>query len=173
MSKKWFGGKGTGRPEGNAANDPIGTVRRAPDGEWIAIMWPSRPHPSTWAVTDYHGSVGYERPERIAHWPIVGAVPCSPAAGMALNPHKPDPPHQQWAVRHPEVTLCVHRSRHAALFTLAAVPGGVLVTRMSNEDDDAWRPDTAPANPYASLDTDERPARPVTTVHLPDTEEPA
>jgi hypothetical protein len=28
-------------------------------------------------------------------------------------------------------------------------------------------------NPYASLGTDERPARPVTTVHLPDTEEPA
>jgi len=92
VSKKWFGGKGTGRPEGDAANDPIGTVRQAPDGQWIAIMWPSRPSPHTWAVTDYIGSVGYEKPERIAHWPIVGAVPCSPAAGMELVPHPQDPP---------------------------------------------------------------------------------
>ncbi len=86
MSKKWFGGKGTGRPEGNAATDPIGTVRRAPDGRWIAIMWPSRPHPSIWAVTDCQSSTGYERPEHIAHWPIIGVVPCSPAAGMELLP---------------------------------------------------------------------------------------
>lgn len=85
---KWFGGKGTGKPQGDATTDPIGTVRQAPDGEWIAIMWPSRPSPHVWAVTDYAGSVGYEKPERVAHWPIVGAVPCSPAAGMELKPHR-------------------------------------------------------------------------------------
>lgn len=87
MSTKWFGGEGTGQPQGDATSDPIGTVRRAPDGRWIAIMWPSRPHPAPWAVTDHAGSVGYEKPERIAHWPIVGAVPFTPAAGMKLKPH--------------------------------------------------------------------------------------
>ncbi|MBP2331256.1 hypothetical protein JOF56_011641 [Kibdelosporangium banguiense] len=92
---KWFGGKGTRQPIGDASNDPIGTVRRSPDGRWIAIMWPSRPHPSTWAITDYAGAAGYEKPERIAHWPIVGSVPCSPAAGMPLNRHKEDSPDEQ------------------------------------------------------------------------------
>lgn len=87
-ASKWFGGKGVGQPVGDAANDPIGTVRLAPDGDWLAIMWPSRPHPHTWAVTDYHGAAGYEKPERIAHWPIVGSVPCSPAAGLPLKSHK-------------------------------------------------------------------------------------
>jgi hypothetical protein len=33
---KWFGGKGVGQPIGDAAKDPIGTVRLAPDGE----PWP-------------------------------------------------------------------------------------------------------------------------------------
>lgn len=56
---------------------------------------------------------------------------------------EPKPTHQQWAVRHPEVLLSVHRSRDAALYTLSKLPGGVLVTRMSNEDDDAWAPETA------------------------------
>ncbi len=79
------------------------------------------------------------------------------------------PSHQQWAVRHPSVTLCAHRSRHSALFTLSQIPGGVLVTRMSDQDDDAWVPDTASGNPYASLD--DTTTRPVTVVHLPDTEE--
>jgi len=141
VSTKWFGGKGTGRPQGDAANDPIGTVRQAPDGEWIAIMWPSRPSPYLWAVTDYVGSVGYEKPERVAHWPIVGAVPCSPAAGMALKPHTPVPATRQWAVRHPEVLLSVHGSRNSALYTLSKLPGGVLVTRMSDQGDDAWVPE--------------------------------
>lgn len=52
---------------------------------------------------------------------------------------------QQWAVQHPEVLLSVHTSRNAALYTLSKLPGGVLVTRMSNEDDDAWAPETVPA----------------------------
>lgn len=88
---KWFGGRGTGRTQGDPTADLIGTVRRSPDGEWLAIMWPSRPHPYLWAVTDYVGSAGYETPERIGHWPIAGAVPFSPAAGMSLMPH-PAPP---------------------------------------------------------------------------------
>lgn len=92
--KKWFGGRGTGRTQGDPTADAIGTVRRSPDGEWLAIMWPSRPSPYTWAVTDYVGSTGYEAPDRIAHWPLVGAVPCSPAAGMSLMPH-PAPPRME------------------------------------------------------------------------------
>lgn len=89
--KKWFGGRGDGRKHGDASADAIGTTRRSPDGEWLAIMWPSRPHPYCWAVTDYVGAVGFEPPDRVAHWPIVGAVPFSPAAGMNLTPH-PAPP---------------------------------------------------------------------------------
>lgn len=88
---KWFGGRGTGRKQGDPTADAIGTVRRSPDGEWLAIMWPSRPSPYLWAITDYVGSAGYETPDRIAHWPIAGAVPFSPAAGMSLMPH-PAPP---------------------------------------------------------------------------------
>jgi hypothetical protein len=55
---------------------------------------------------------------------------------------EPVPPHQQWAVRHPEVLLSVHTSRNAALYTLSKLPGGVLVTRMSDQGDDAWTPET-------------------------------
>lgn len=86
---KWFGGKGTRLPQGDSATDPMGTVRRAPDGRWIAIMWPSGRHPQAWAVADRLGSAGYARPERVAHWPIVGAVPGTPAAGTELRPHPP------------------------------------------------------------------------------------
>lgn len=82
---KWFGGKGTGQSIGDAGKDSIGTVRLAPNSEMVAIMWPARPHPLTWAVTDYLGSIGFEAPERVAHWPIVGSVPCSPAAGYTLK----------------------------------------------------------------------------------------
>lgn len=89
VGRKPFGGKG--RKQGDSTSDPIGTCRRSPDGEWMAIMWPSRPSPYMWAVTDYVGSAGYETPERVAHWPIVGAAPGSPAAGMSLTPH-PAPP---------------------------------------------------------------------------------
>jgi hypothetical protein len=91
VRKKWFGGRGTGRAQGDSTADPIGTCRRSPDGEWLAIMWPSRPSPYIWAVTDYVGSVGFEPADRVAHWPIVGAAPGSPAAGMSLTPH-PAPP---------------------------------------------------------------------------------
>ena len=89
---KWFGGRGTGRPQGDPATDPMGTVRRAPDGRWIAIMWPSGRHPQAWMVADRNGSAGYERPERVAHWPVVGPVPFSPAAGTELRPHPPIKP---------------------------------------------------------------------------------
>jgi len=80
-----FGGRGP--IQGDAAHDLMGAVRRSPNGEYLAIQWPSPPHPSTWWVVDYAGSVGYETPERVAHWPVIGAVPGSPAAGMGLMPH--------------------------------------------------------------------------------------
>jgi hypothetical protein len=35
-------------------------------------------------VTDRWGSTGYERDAVVADWPVVGAVPYSPAAGMEL-----------------------------------------------------------------------------------------
>jgi hypothetical protein len=81
--KKRFGGNGfrTGTP----GSDLAGTVRRSPDGTMLAICWPSPPSLSRWWVADAHGSLGYEPPERIAHWPVVGAVPYSAAAGMALK----------------------------------------------------------------------------------------
>jgi len=78
-----FGG-GPKRPQGNATEDVMGTVRRSPDGSMLAMHWPSRPHPADWMVADRHGSCGYEKLERIAHWPVIGAVPGSPAAGMEL-----------------------------------------------------------------------------------------
>jgi hypothetical protein len=53
------------------------------------------------------------------------------------------PATRQWAVRHPEVLLSVHRSRDSALYTLSKLPGGVLVTRMSDEGDDAWTTEAA------------------------------
>ena len=81
--KPKFGGNG--KPQGNAATDILGTVRKSPDGTMLAICWPSPPHPADWLTTDAHGSLGYEKPERIARWPVVGAIPCSPAAGMALT----------------------------------------------------------------------------------------
>lgn len=87
IRKQQFGGGG--RKQGNSAADPMGTVRRSPDGYWLAIMWPSPPHPASWHVIDYYGSAGYERPERVAHWPVIGAVPGSPAAGMELR--RPEP----------------------------------------------------------------------------------
>lgn len=65
--------------------DLLGTVRRSPDGACLAVLWPSPPHPGRWMVTDRWGSVGYERNRVVADWPIVGAVPCSPAAGMELS----------------------------------------------------------------------------------------
>lgn len=66
----------------------LGTVRRKPNGRVIAVLWPSPPHPARWMVTDGWGSCGYETDERVADWPVVGAVPFSPAAGVPL----PDPP---------------------------------------------------------------------------------
>lgn len=64
--------------------DLLGTVRRHPDGGVLAVLWPSPPSPDRWMVTDGWGSLGYERNRAVADWPIVGAVPYSPAAGMTL-----------------------------------------------------------------------------------------
>ena len=66
------------------ASDLIGAVRRSPNGTCLAVLWPSPPHPARWMVTDRWGSTGYETDERVADWPLVGAVPYSPAAGMEL-----------------------------------------------------------------------------------------
>lgn len=62
----------------------LGTVRRSPNGTRLAILWPSPPHTARWMVTDRWGSTGYETDETVADWPVVGAVPYSPAAGMEL-----------------------------------------------------------------------------------------
>lgn len=82
-----FGGRGP--KSGNAHTDLMGAVRRSPDQTMLAIHWPSRPHPQTWAVTDCIGSLGYETPERIAHWPVIGAVPGTPASGQPLADTRP------------------------------------------------------------------------------------
>jgi hypothetical protein len=66
------------------AADLIGAVRRSPNGTRLAVLWPSPPHPARWMVTDRWGSTGYEADAVVADWPVVGAVPCSPAAGMEL-----------------------------------------------------------------------------------------
>ena len=72
--------------------DLIGLVRRSPDGTSLAILWPSPPHPDRWMVTDRWGSTGYDTDEAVAAWPVVGAVPYSPAAGMNLAEHRtPEP----------------------------------------------------------------------------------
>lgn len=110
--KPQFGGPG--RKQGDSTADPMGTVRRSPDGYWLAIMWPSPPSADSWHVIDYYGSGGYERPERVAHWPVIGSVPGSPAAGMSLN--------------RPEPTADAARiERRATLQRVATVelPGGV------------------------------------------------
>lgn len=63
----------------------LGTVRRHPDGTMLAVLWPSPPHPHRWMVTDRWGSCGYETDDAVANWPVVGAVPFSPAAGVSLD----------------------------------------------------------------------------------------
>lgn len=82
---------GPGRAQGDPEGDLIGTVRRSPDGHYIAVKWPSPPSKAVWMTSDYVGSTGYEESWRIEHWPVVGAMPFSPAAGMALLP-VPAPP---------------------------------------------------------------------------------
>jgi hypothetical protein len=61
------------------------TVRRSPDATMLAILWPSDPSPARWMVADFAGSCGYDTPERVAHWPVVGAVPFSPADGVEFS----------------------------------------------------------------------------------------
>lgn len=78
-----FGGRGL--VQGHPVEDPVGTVRRSPDGLWLAICLPSPPHPARWTVQDRTGAGGHEVDARVAHWPIVGAVPWSPAAGVPLD----------------------------------------------------------------------------------------
>ncbi|MFE0647437.1 hypothetical protein ACFVZH_02450 [Streptomyces sp. NPDC059534] len=73
------------KPVPTALPDLIGSVRRNPQGTMLAVLWPSPPHPSRWMVTDRWGSCGYEPDTTVATWPVVGAVPFSPAAGMELN----------------------------------------------------------------------------------------
>lgn len=68
-----------------APADLLGTVRRSPTGLSLAVLWPSPPHADRWIVTDQWGSTGYETDARVADWPVVGAVPYSPAAGMSLD----------------------------------------------------------------------------------------
>lgn len=65
--------------------DLIGSVRLSPSGLCLAVLWPSPPHAARWIVTDQWGSTGYEPDSKVASWTVVGAVPYSPAAGMALD----------------------------------------------------------------------------------------
>ncbi|MGW8846561.1 hypothetical protein ACWGNE_02160 [Streptomyces xiamenensis] len=71
--------------------DLLGSVRRSPTGTVLAVLWPSPPAPDRWMLTDRWGSLGYEPNATVADWPIVGAVPYSPAAGMALDGATPEP----------------------------------------------------------------------------------
>lgn len=73
-------------PQPGPGKDLTGAVRRSPNGTRLAVLWPSPPHPDRWIVTDRWGSTGYESDEAVADWPVVGAVPFSPAAGMELTP---------------------------------------------------------------------------------------
>ena len=50
-------------------------------------------------------------------------------------------PARQWAVRHPDVELAVHRSPHSVLYTASKLPGGVIVTRLAGEEE--WVPEAA------------------------------
>ncbi|MGW7350898.1 hypothetical protein [Streptomyces sp. NPDC054784] len=71
-------------------SDLTGTVRLSPKGTSLAILWPSPPSRDRWIVTDHWGSTGYATDEWVADWPVVGAVPYSPAAGMDLKPAAQD-----------------------------------------------------------------------------------
>lgn len=84
-----YGGRGW--PQGHAESDPVGTVRRAPDGKTLAIRLPSPPSDRDWHVQDQWGAGGHEPAWRVAHWPIVGAVPWSPAGGVPLDGSLPTP----------------------------------------------------------------------------------
>ncbi|MET8985915.1 hypothetical protein ABZW49_10740 [Nonomuraea wenchangensis] len=66
------------------AENLLGTVRRKPNGRVLAVLWPSPPSPNRWMTTDCWGSCGYETDDVVADWPVVGAVPFSPAAGFPL-----------------------------------------------------------------------------------------
>lgn len=98
-----FGGRGP--KSGDPRTDLVGAVRRSPDQTMIAIHWPSPPHPSAWAVSDHHGSLGYEKPERVAHWPVIGAVPGTAAAGQPLSPEPIEPKRTR---RKPPAVVDVH-----------------------------------------------------------------
>lgn len=73
----------------------LGTVRRKPNGKVIAVLWPSPPHPARWMVTDRWGSCGHETDAAVADWPVVGAVPFSPAAGFPF-PGETDAIRESW-----------------------------------------------------------------------------
>jgi hypothetical protein len=47
---------------------------------------------------------------------------------------------RQWAVRHPSVSLVAHGSPHSVLYTASKIPGGVIVTRASDQDE--WTVET-------------------------------
>lgn len=85
-----FGGRGL--PQGDPEADLVGVVRRSPDGRWMAIKLPSPPSTRHWQVQDRRGSGGYEESSRVGHWPVVGVVPWSPAAGVPLDGSVPTPP---------------------------------------------------------------------------------
>jgi len=73
VDRDWFGGPpNLNNPMGNSVQDPMGTIRRAPDGTMWAICFPERPLNDMWMVFDKHGCTGYQHPMRVAHWPVTG-----------------------------------------------------------------------------------------------------
>jgi hypothetical protein len=111
MTTAPFGG-GKGKPQGDVSKDLMGTVRRAPDMTMLAVLWPSDPHPCRWMVTDHAGSLGYEMPERVAHWHVIGAVPGTPAAGMVLA-RRTSRPLRSYTSGQEEATMAVLRDGEA------------------------------------------------------------
>lgn len=60
-------------------------MRGSPDGTMVAVHWPSPPSRLSWALLGRVGPLGFETPERVAHWPVMGAMPGTPAAGAKLR----------------------------------------------------------------------------------------
>jgi hypothetical protein len=71
----------------------------------------------------------------LIQWPCI-----APQSSTEDTPPAPEAPVQQWAVRHPDVSLSVHGSPHSVLYTASKLPGGVIVTRMSDQAE--WRVET-------------------------------
>lgn len=77
--------------------DPIGTVRRAPYAPfWVVVKTvdPEYPWQTIQPLTDGERSAwGFD--SDVARWPVIGAVPCTPAAEIAPADDDEKPTRQQ------------------------------------------------------------------------------